>query len=42
MEDFFLFGDDFDAVLDLLEQDEDMEEQFNTSVENVSMVCFLV
>ena len=27
-EDIFLFGDDFDAILDLLEQDEDMEEHF--------------
>jgi hypothetical protein len=40
-EDFFLFGDDFDAIQDLLEQDEDMEEQFKASVENVSMICFL-
>ena len=38
-EDIFLFGDDFD--LDLLEQDEDMEEYFKASVENVSMICFL-
>lgn len=37
----FLFGDDFDAILDLLEQDEDMEEHFKASVENVSMICFL-
>lgn len=40
-EDIFLFGDDFDAILDLLEQDEDMEEQFKASVKNVSMICFL-
>ena len=33
--------DDFDAILDLLEQDEDMEEHFKASVENVSMICFL-
>ena len=37
----FLFGDDFDAILDLLEQDEDMEQHFKASVENVSMICFL-
>jgi len=36
----FLFGDDFDAILDLFEQDEDMEEQFKALVENVSMICF--
>ena len=40
-EDIFLFGDDFDAILDLLEQDKDMEEHFKASVENVSMICFL-
>ena len=40
-EDIFLFGDDFDAILDLLEQDEDMEEHFKASVENVSMIRFL-
>lgn len=41
VEDFFLCGDDFDAILDLLEHNEDMEEQFKASVENVSMICFL-
>ena len=40
-EDIFLFGDDFNAILDLLEQDKDMEEHFKASVENVSMICFL-
>ena len=40
-EDIFLFGDDFDAILDLLEQDEDIEEHFKASVENVSVICFL-
>ena len=40
-EDIFLFGDDFDAILAVLEQDEDMEEQFIASVENVSVICFL-
>ena len=40
-EDIFLFSDDFDAILDLLEQDEDKEEQFKASVENVSMICSL-
>ena len=40
-ENIFLFDDDFDAILDLLEQDKDMEERFKASVENVSMICFL-
>ncbi|XP_044172668.1 uncharacterized protein LOC122956935 [Acropora millepora] len=42
-ENIFLFGDDFDAILDLLEQDEDMEEHFKASVENNQpeiIVCF--
>lgn len=42
-EDIFLFGDDFDAILDLLEQDEDMEQHFKASVENNQpeiIVCF--
>ena len=41
-EDIFLFGDDFDAILDLSQQDEDMEEHFKASVENVSMICCLL
>ena len=40
-EDIFLFGDDFDVILDLLEQDEDIEEEFVTSVENVIIICLL-
>ena len=40
-EDIFLFGDYFDVISDLLEQDEDIEEEFVTSVENVSIICFL-
>ena len=40
-EDIFLFGDDFDVILDLLEQDEDIEEEFVTSVENVSIICLV-
>jgi len=32
-----LFGDDFDAILDVLLEDEEIEEHFTTSVDNVSM-----
>ena len=32
----FLFGDDFDAILDVLWEDEEIEEHFTTSVDNVS------
>ena len=32
----FLGGDDLDAILDMLEADEGVEEAFNIEVENVS------
>lgn len=32
----FLVGDDLDAILDMLEADEGVEEEFNIEVENVS------
>ena len=32
----FLAGDDLDAILDMLEADEGVEEAFNIEVENVS------
>ena len=35
-DDFFLFGDDFDAILDVLLEDEEIEEHFTTSVDNVA------
>ena len=35
--DLFFFGDDFDAVLDILEIDEELEEQFTEAVDEVSM-----
>ena len=41
-EDLFLFGDDFDVILDLLEQDEAIEEAFVTSVEIVSIICVIL
>ena len=32
----FLDGDDLEAILDILEADEEMEEEFTNEVENVS------
>ena len=32
----FLAGDDLDAILDMLEADEGVEEEFNIEVENVN------
>lgn len=48
-DDLFLFGDDFEAILDLLDEDEALQEQFSTVAIEVSakyrkihpyLVCF--
>ena len=48
-DDLFLFGDDFEAILDLLDEDEARQEQFSTVASEVSanyiniypyLVCF--
>lgn len=48
-DDLFLFGDDFEAILDLLDEDEALQEQFSTVAREVSanyinihpyLVCF--
>ena len=36
MNDLYLFGEDFKAILEILEGDEDMEKQFESSVSDVS------
>ena len=36
MIDLYLFGEDFEAILEILEGDEDMEKQFESSVSDVS------
>jgi len=36
MNDFFFFGDEFDAILDVLEEEEGLEEQFKEVVNGVS------
>ena len=36
MDDLFVFGDDFEAILDVLESDEAMEEDFVEAVSSVS------
>ena len=35
-DDLFLFGDDFEAILDLLDEDEALQEQFSTVASEVS------
>ena len=37
LNDLFFFGDNFDAVLDILEIGEELEEQFTEAVDEVSM-----
>ena len=48
-DDLFLFGDDLEAILDLLDEDEPLQEQFSTVANEVSanyvnihpyLVCF--
>ena len=48
-DDLFLFGDDFEAIFDLLDEDEALQEQFSTVANEVSakygkihpyLVCF--
>lgn len=36
-EDLYLVGDDFDAVLAILEDEEELEEQFTEAVDSVSI-----
>ena len=36
MNDLYLFGEDFEAILDILEGDEDLEKQFESSVSDLS------
>ena len=41
MNDLFFFGDDFEAILDILETDENLDEQFAEAVDEVSIQLFL-
>ena len=36
-DDLFLFGDDFEAILDILDEDEVLQEQFSTAASEVSV-----
>jgi hypothetical protein len=38
--DIFVFGDDFEAILDLLEADENIEREFLEAAEEVSFKTF--
>lgn len=38
----FITGDDFDAILEILEQDEEIENQFTEAVNDVSIKCVIL
>ena len=35
----FVWGDDCDTILDILEEDDEIEEQFTSTVSEVSLIC---
>ena len=39
--DLFFFGDDFDAILGILEEEEQLDEQFREAADEVSIRFFL-
>ena len=41
MNDLFFFGDDFDAILGILEEEEELDEQFREAADEVSIIFFL-
>ena len=38
-DEIFLWGDNFETILDILEDDEEIEEQFTSTVSEVRLVC---
>ena len=41
MNDFFFFGDDFDAILGILAEEEELDKQFGEAADEVSITFFL-
>ena len=39
--DLFFFGDDFDAILGILEEEEELDDQFREAADEVSIRFFL-
>ena len=35
----FVWGDDFETILDILEEDDEIEEQFTSTVSEASLIC---
>lgn len=38
-DEIFVWGDNFETILDILEGDEEIEEQFTSTVSEVRLVC---
>ena len=38
----FIFGDDFDAILDMLEEEEEMDGYFTEAADDVSITTVLI
>ena len=38
-DELFVWGDDFETILDILEDDEEIEEQFTSTVSEVRLIC---
>ena len=38
-DELFVWGDDFETILDILEADDELEQQFTSTVSEVSLVC---
>ena len=39
--DLFFFGDDFDAILGILEEEEELDEQFREAADEASIIIIL-
>ena len=40
LNDFFFFGDDFDTILGILEDEEELDEHFKQATDEVSFIIF--
>ena len=38
-DELFVWGDDFETILDILEEDDELEQQFTSTVSEVSLIC---
>lgn len=38
-DELFVWGDDFETILDILKQDDEIEEHFTSTVSEVRLIC---